>query len=285
MLLLGAHFSIAGGLHKAILTAKQYSCTALQLFTKSSNTWKERIVTAEEIDLFRQAREKTGITAIASHASYLINPASPEGQKHHMSGEALVHELERSASLDIPYVVLHPGAHMESGEESGCVRVAKTINEVFDRVPSSNTRLLLETTAGQGSNIGYTFEQLALIVEHIKDKDRVGICLDTCHAFAAGYDIRTPKAYKKTMEKFDEILGLNNLYLIHLNDSKKGLGSRIDRHEHIGKGMIGTLAFKEIMNDKRLEAVPKILETPKAKGDTDYDMINLKVLRNMVVEC
>ncbi|MFH1675058.1 MAG: deoxyribonuclease IV [Pseudomonadota bacterium] len=284
MLLLGAHFSIAGGLHKALLTAKRYGCTALQLFTKNSNTWKERIVTDDEIDQFRQARKDTGITAIASHTSYLINPASPEGQKHHMSKEALVHELERSASLDIPYVVLHPGAHMESGEEKGCIRVAGSINEIFDRVPHSGTRLLLETTAGQGTNIGYTFEQLALIIEHIKDKDRIGICFDTCHTFAAGYDIRTPEAYAKTMEKFDGIIGLDNLYVIHMNDSKKGLGSRIDRHEHIGKGEIGAAAFKEIMNDKRLETIPKILETPKGKGEKDYDKINLEVLRNMVDE-
>ncbi len=284
LILLGAHFSIAGGLHKALLTAKRYGCTALQLFTKNSNTWKERIVTDEEIDLFRQTRKEVEITAIASHTSYLINLASPEGQKHHMSKEALIHELERSASLDIPYVVLHPGAHMESGEENGCLRIAETINEVFDRVPPGETKLLLETTAGQGTNIGYTFEQLALIIEHIKDKDRVGICFDTCHTFAAGYDIRTPEAYAKTMEKFDGILGLNNLCLLHINDSKKGLGSRIDRHEHIGKGEIGPTAFKEIMNDTRLETVPKILETPKGKGATDYDKINLGVLRNMMDE-
>jgi deoxyribonuclease-4 len=284
LILLGAHFSIAGGLHKALLTAKQYGCTALQLFTKNSNTWKERIVTDEEIDLFRQARKEVGITAIASHTSYLINPASPEGQKHHMSKEALVHELERSASLDIPYVVLHPGAHMESGEEKGCLKIAETINEVFDRVPPGETKLLLETTAGQGTNIGYTFEQLALIIKHIKDKDRVGICFDTCHTFAAGYDIRTPEAYAKTMEKFDGIIGLDNLYMIHMNDSKKGLGSRIDRHEHIGKGEIGATAFKEIMNEKRLETIPKILETPKGKGETDYDKINLEVLRKMLTK-
>lgn len=282
MLLLGAHFSIAGGFHEALLIARRYKCTALQLFTKNSNTWKERIVTDEEISQFHKVREEVGIRAVASHASYLINLASPEPRKHHMSKEALIHELNRSTSLNIPYVVLHPGAHMASGEEKGCLRVAETINEIFDQPPPSQTRLLLETTAGQGSNIGYTFEQLAFMVKNIGDKDRIGFCFDTCHVFAAGYDIRTPKAYAKTMEKFDEILGLKNLCLIHLNDSKKGLGSRIDRHEHITKGMIGTAAFKEIMNDKRLETIPKILETPKGKGEIDYDAINLKVLRDMV---
>lgn len=284
MLLLGAHFSIAGGLHQALVTAKRYGCTALQLFTKNSNTWKERIVTDEEVSQFHQAREDAGITAIASHTSYLINLASPEGRKLHISKEALIHELNRSASLAIPYVVLHPGAHMEIGEEKGCIRVAETINEIFDRVPPSGTRLLLETTAGQGTNVGYTFEQLALIIEHTTDKDRVGICFDTCHTFAAGYDIRTPEAYEKTIANFHRILGLNQLCLIHLNDSKKGLGSRIDRHEHIGKGEIGSAAFKEIMNDERLENVPKILETPKGKGETDYDKINLEVLRNMLTK-
>lgn len=282
MLLLGAHFSIAGGLHKTLLIAHRYGCTALQIFTKNSNTWKERIVTDEEIDQFRQVREEVGITAIAAHTSYLINLASPEKQKHHMSKEALVHELERSADLDITYVVLHPGAHMGSGEKNASMRVAEAVNEVFDRVPPSDTRLLLETTAGQGSNIGHTFEQLALMVKHIRDKDRVGICFDTCHAFAAGYDIRTLEAYEKTMEQFDKLLGLNNLNVIHLNDSKKGLGSHVDRHEHIGKGMIGTDAFNEIMNDTRFDTVPKILETPKGKGTIDYDAINLKALRDMV---
>jgi deoxyribonuclease-4 len=282
MLLLGAHFSIAGGLHEAPLIAGRYGCTALQLFTKNSNTWKERVVTDEEIARFREVCQELGIRAVASHAAYLINLGSPEPLKHHMSKEALIHELKRSSGLHIPYVVLHPGAHMDSGEEKGCLRVAKTINEIFDRIPPSQTKLLLETTAGQGSNIGCTFEQLAFMVENIEDKDQVGFCFDTCHVFAAGYDIRTPKAYAKTMEKFDETLGLKNLCLIHLNDSKKGLGGRIDRHEHIGKGMIGPTAFKEIMNDKRLETVPKILETPKGKGKIDYDAINLKVLRDMV---
>lgn len=282
MLLLGAHFSIAGGLHKAFLIAQQYRCTALQIFTKNSTTWKERIVTDKEIDLFRKARREVGIKAIASHASYLINPASPEGRKHHLSKEALIHELNRSASLDIPYVVLHPGAHMGTGEKSACAKIAETINEIFSRVPPSRTKLLLETTAGQGSNVGYTFEQLALMIGDIKDKDRVGICFDTCHAFAAGYDIRTPETYEKTMKSLDKIIGLTNLYLIHLNDSKMGLGSRKDRHEHIGKGMIGLAAFAQIMNDKRLEHIPKILETPKGNGKTDYDAINLRVLRDMI---
>ena len=282
LLLIGAHFSIAGGLHKALLTAQRYRCTAVQIFTKNATTWKERIITQEESDLFRKVRGQTGVKAVASHASYLINLASPEERKHDMSKQAFACELKRSAMLDIPYVVLHPGSHMGTGEETGLARIAEAINQVFDHVSPSGTRLLLETTAGQGSNLGYTFEQLAFLIKSIRDKDRVGVCLDTCHVFAAGYDIRTPKTYNKTMEEFDTVIGLSNLYLIHVNDSRNELGSRKDRHEHIGKGFIGPDAFAEIMNDTRLEDIPKILETPKGDGKTDYDAINLKALRDFI---
>jgi deoxyribonuclease IV len=282
--LLGAHFSIAKGLHHALYEAEKYGCTALQIFTKNTITWKERTLTQEEINRFDKAREQMGITSIASHTSYLINLATPERKKHVMSCNALKQELIRSSMLDIPFVVLHPGAHLGKGEEKGIEKVALNINKIFAQTPDIQVRLLLETTAGQGSGLGHTFEQLASIMEKIENKNRIGICLDTSHVFAAGYDIRTPASYRKVTDAFDAIVGLENLYVIHLNDSKKKLGSRVDRHEHIGKGYIGIKAFELFMNDMRFENVPKIIETPKQKDGSDTDKMNLNRLRSLVVK-
>ena len=280
--LLGAHFSISKGLHHALYEAEKYGCTALQIFTKNTSSWKERTLTQEEIIRFDQAREQTGITSIASHTSYLINLATPERKKHALSCHALKQELIRSSTLDIPFVVLHPGAHLGKGKEKGIEKVALSINEIFAQTPDIQIRLLLETTAGQGSGLGHTFEQLASIMEKIENKNRIGICLDTSHVFAAGYDIRTTESYCKAIDAFAAIIGLENLYVIHLNDSKKELGSRVDRHEHIGKGYIGIKAFELLMTDMRFEDVPKIIETPKQKGGPDTDKMNLNRLRSLV---
>jgi len=281
--LLGAHFSIAKGLHKSLFEAQKYGCNALQIFTKNANTWKERVLTPAEIDLFEQARAETGITAIAAHTSYLINLATGERRKQVMSCKALKQELVRASMLNIPFVVLHPGSHMEQGEDEGIRLVADNINQTLTQIPDLKTRLLLETTAGQGSSLGHTFEQLALIMDKIENKSAVGFCLDTSHIFAAGYDIRTPAAYRKTIRAFDSAAGLGHLCLIHLNDSKKELGSKVDRHEHIGQGYIGLKAFELIMNDQRLMHIPKVIETPKKQADQDYDRINLETLRNFVL--
>ena len=283
MILLGAHFSIAGGLHNALLSASQYGCTALQIFTKNASTWKERTLSARDIEQFNMARKHSQIESICSHAAYLINLSSPDPSKLERSISALEHELIRSSQLRIPYVILHPGAHMGMGEDKGLRRIADGINIVFDRVAEATCKLLLETTAGQGSNLGYTFEQLAAISDMVEAKERSGFCLDTCHVFAAGYDLRTKSAYTNTMMAFDNALGLERLHVIHLNDSKKGLGSRVDRHEHIGEGAIGIDAFSFIMNDPRLKAIPKIIETPKEKGPLDHDRINLNRLRSLVL--
>ena len=280
--LLGAHFSIAKGLHNAIYEAKTHGCNALQIFTKNSNTWKERTLSQDEIDSFNEAKERTGITAIASHTSYLINLATHEKKKHAMSCNALKNELVRSSMLGIPFVVLHPGAHMGKGENQGIRRIAESINEIISQTPGIQTRLLLETTAGQGSNLGHTFEQIASIMDKVENSNRVGVCLDTAHIFAAGYDIRTPDSYDQTIDVFDAVTGLENLYLIHLNDSKKELGSRVDRHEHIGEGFIGIKAFELLMNDRRFINIPKIIETPKQKDGKDYDQINLNRLKSFV---
>jgi len=280
--LLGAHFSISKGLHNAIYEAEKYGCSALQIFTKITTSWKERTLTKEEINRFDKAREQTGITFIASHTSYLINLATPERKKHAMSCHALKQELIRSSTLDIPFVVLHPGAHLGKGKEKGIEKVALSINEIFAQTPDIQTRLLLETTAGQGSGLGYTFEQLASILDKIENQNRIGVCLDTSHVFAAGYDIRTPESYRKATDAFDKIIGFENLYVIHLNDSKKELGSRVDRHEHIGKGYIGIEAFELLMNDMRFGGVPKIIETPKQKDKPDMDKMNLNRLKSLV---
>ncbi|MCD6185207.1 MAG: deoxyribonuclease IV [Deltaproteobacteria bacterium] len=280
--ILGAHLSIAKGLHKAIYEAKKLNCNALQIFTKNAATWKEKYLTSDDIDQFKRAMEETGITKIASHTSYLINLAAIDKKKYAMSCKALVDELTRSSSLGIPYVVLHPGSHMGSGEEKGIEQISNAINEIFSDIPDLKTRLLLETTAGQGSSIGHTFEQIASILEKIENIDKAGVCLDTCHIFAAGYDIRTREAYNKTIEKFDKIIGLQQLYLMHLNDSKKEFGSRVDRHEQIGRGFIGLKAFELIMNDKRLRNIPKVIETPKGKEGNKMDKVNLNTLIGLI---
>jgi deoxyribonuclease-4 len=280
--LLGAHFSISKGLHNALYEAQAYGCNALQIFTKNSNTWKERTLSQDEIDCFDRARKVTGITAIASHTSYLINLATHEKKKHAMSCNALKNELVRSSMLSIPFVVLHPGAHMGKGENQGIRKIAESINKIFFQTPGVQTRLLFETTAGQGSNLGHTFEQIASIMDKVENSNRIGVCLDTAHIFAAGYDIRTPNSYGRTMDAFDAVIGIENLYLIHLNDSKKELGSRVDRHQHIGEGLIGIKAFELLMNDRRFIDIPKIIETPKQKDGKDYDQINLDRLRSFV---
>jgi len=280
--LLGAHFSIAKGLHHALYEAETYGCTALQIFTKNAITWKERTLTQEEIHRFDQARAQTGITSIASHTSYLINLATPERKKHDMSCNALKQELIRSSMLDIPFVVLHPGAHLGKGKDKGIEKIVLSINKIFAQTPDIQIRLLLETTAGQGSGLGHTFEQLASIMDKIENQNRIGICIDTSHVFAAGYDIRTPESYRKATDAFDASIGFENLYVVHLNDSKKKLDSRVDRHEHIGEGYIGIKTFELLMNDMRFWDVPKIIETPKQKDGQDMDKMNLNRLRSLI---
>ncbi len=279
--ILGAHFSIAKGLHDAVYQAKAYGCNTLQMFTKNATAWKERMVTPAEQKRFELAKTETGIHAIYSHTSYLINLASPDPKKHAMSYSALKQELIRSSTLRIPYCVLHPGAHMGSGIDAGLLKISESLNRIFSETADTTSRLLLETTAGQGSGLGHKFEQLAEIIDRIDLKKRVGVCLDTCHIFAAGYDLRTLETYQQTMNHFDAVLGLNQLFAVHINDSKKDLGSRVDRHTHIGKGALGENAFKHLLNDERLLHIPKLLETAKAEDGIDWDQRNLDLLRSM----
>lgn len=275
-LLLGAHLSIARGIDHALYEAAELGCRAVQLFTKNASTWREKEITESQAAEFARARKETGITRVFSHCAYLINIAGNNAEKTTLSVQALYHEILRCGHLQIPYVVLHPGSHMGDGEEAGINRVAGNLDSIMDRFEHPpDTMILLETTAGQGSSIGHTFDQLAAIRESARHKDRIGFCLDTCHVFAAGYDLSTDSGYLRTMEAFEAAIGLSHLRLIHLNDAKKTCGSRVDRHEHIGEGHIGESGFGRIVNDPRLSNIPMIIETPKEKDGGNADPANL----------
>jgi len=281
-LFLGAHLSIAGGLHNAPIKARDYGCDALQIFTKNATSWKERDVSEQEIGKFSSEVSKSGIRVVLSHASYLINLASPDETTYEQSIRALQNELCRSERLGISGVIVHPGAHKGQGETHGLRRISEGINRIFSNLSEGNCRLLLETTAGQGTSLGWRFDHLDAVAERVSARHRIGFCLDTSHVFSAGYDLRTRTAYEQTMAAFDKTVGLEHLLAIHLNDSKKDLAGRVDRHEHIGKGKIGTDAFRFIMNDTRLRTIPKIIETPKKDGLIDCDAMNLACLRSLV---
>ena len=280
--LLGAHLSIAGGLENALYRAAALDCTALQIFTKNANTWKERNLKSAEIDRFDAARAETGIRAVAAHTSYLINIATPDRNQRARSCAALEQELIRATALQISDVVLHPGSHMGSGETRGLEKAAESLNAVLSRQPPTTARILIETTAGQGNSLGYRFEQIAALIEQVEDKSKIGVCLDTAHIFTAGYDIRTLASISEVMRQFDAVIGIKYLKLLHLNDSKKYLGMRVDRHEHIGEGFIGLAAFRFILQDSRLAAVPKIIETPKDAHGQKWDRKNLERLRSLL---
>ncbi len=279
-LLAGAHMSIAGGMHKAFERGRSLRCRTIQIFLKSSNQWKARTLTDDDRRLFREAREKSGISPVLAHDSYLINLASPAPDLYQKSRDALVGEMMRANYLGVPCLILHPGAHLGSGMQAGINRVARALNTAIDRVEPP-VKLLIETTAGQGSSIGSRFEELAAILERMRKPGRAGVCLDTCHIFAAGYDIRSRDGYEKTLREFDRLIGVGRIRAIHVNDSSKDLGSRVDRHSHIGKGRIGLEAFRCLVNDPRFVDVPKILETPKGE-DMREDRRNLAKLRSLM---
>ena len=238
-MLLGAHMSIAGGTFNAFLHGEKYGCTAIQIFTKSSNQWRAREFTDEELEKFHAEQKRTSIDPVIAHDSYLINLCSPDNALLKKSREAFLVEMERCERLKIPHLVTHPGSHIDKGEDWGIKRIAESISWLHGRSEGYKVRIALETTAGQGSNLGHKFEQIASMIDQSSRPERLAVCLDTCHIFAAGYDITTREGYEKTISEFDRIIGLERLAVIHINDSKKGLGSRVDRHEHIGKGEIG----------------------------------------------
>jgi len=278
---LGAHMSIAGGVELALQRAASIGCTAVQLFTKNSNQWAARPLSEDTVRLFHQALDGGGITHVVAHDSYLINLCSPDDALWERSIDACSEELDRCARLRIPWLIAHPGGHMGRGEEYGIARMAEAIDRIHARVPAADASLALETTAGQGTILGHRFEQLAAVIERSTSSDRLGVCLDTCHVFAAGYEIRTASGYEETMQRFGDLIGFHRLKAIHVNDSKKDLGCRVDRHEHIGRGYLGLEAFRHLMNDPRLLECPLILETPKGP-ECREDVENLTALLALV---
>jgi len=272
----GAHMPTAGGLHNAILSGKTVGCEVVQVFTKSPQQWKARELTDAQVELFLQAQKDTGVPCLSSHDTYLINPAAADAELLQKSREALADELVRSSRLRIPYVVMHQGACGPASEEEALGRLIDSVKYALDHAPDDGSTLLLETTAGQGKCLGYRFEHLAQVLDAVGAGDRLGICLDTCHIFAAGYDIRTPETYAATMAELDKLVGLRRIRMVHANDSKRELGSRVDRHDAIGQGHIGAEAFRLLLTDARLAHAPAILETPK---EGDMDPINLAALR------
>ncbi len=277
----GAHVSVSGGVDTAFSRGERFAMDAIQVFTKNQRQWIAKPLGEAEVERWYEERGRTGITSVVTHASYLINLASPKDDLRQKSMTAFQDELERCETLGIPGLVVHPGSHTGSGEEAGLAAVADSLNRIHDAAPHLRVLTLLETTAGQGTNLGRTFEALAAIIDQVEAKDRIGICLDTCHIFAAGYDFRTDETYAATMRDFDEILGIDRLKAIHLNDSKFPLGSNRDRHEHIGEGEIGLEAFRNLVNDPRLAGLPGLLETEKGDDDA-FDGKNLATLRGLV---
>ncbi len=278
MLRLGAHESIGGGLYRALERGEAAGCQSLQIWTKNSRQWNTPTLDPSEIERFQEAESQRDIHPIVAHASYLINIASPKPALYARSVKALIDEAERCEQLDLPYLVLHPGAHTGDGMDAGLQRAQAALRDVLAALPGYRVRILLETTAGSGSALGSTFEELAALLEADTDNTGLGLCLDTCHVFAAGYDLRSKQGYEAMMRSLDETVGLSTLRVVHLNDSQHPLGSHKDRHEHIGKGHLGVAGFQHILTDPRLEGIAGILETPKGE-DLHEDRENLARLR------
>jgi deoxyribonuclease-4 len=279
--LLGAHMSIAGGVDLAVERAAEVGCHALQIFCKSSNQWKARPLPAEEVERFRRGVREKGLGAVVAHSSYLINLGSPDAALWKRSIAALAEELERCEELGVPWLIVHPGAHMGAGIDAGVRRIASGLDAAFRRTPGLTAGVLLETAAGQGSAVGSRFEEIAGILAAAADPERLGACLDTCHIFAAGYDLRTRAGWDDMLEQFDRHVGLPRLRALHVNDSLKGCGSRVDRHEAIGDGELGLWPFLFLMNEPALKGRPLLLETPKS-DDGAEDRRNLRTLRSLV---
>lgn len=280
--LLGAHMSIAGGVGNALLAGQKVACEAVQIFTKSSRQWTAKPLGNEEVAHFKANQKETGITTVIAHDSYLLNLGSPDAALRKRSVTGFIDEMERCELLGVSHLVAHPGAHVGAGEAAGIKTIAKSLDEVHKACPKFRTAVTLEITAGQGSNLGYRFEQIAAIIDATKQGERLRVCFDTEHAFAAGYDLRTKEGYDRTFTEFDETIGIDRLAAFHLNDSKKELNSRVDRHEEIGKGQLGVDAFRRLMNDKRFWGLPMCLETPKGP-DLREDIEALKLLRSLIV--
>ena len=275
--------SIGGGVHRAIERARSIESTAMQIFVKNNMQWFARPFAPEEIRAFLEHAQRHEVAAVFAHANYLINLAATNPQFHANSIRALSEELTRADQLALPFIVLHPGAHLGAGEEAGLEKVVASIDEVFACVPKVKTRIALETTAGQGSCLGHTFEHLACIMANVREPTRLCVCLDTAHVFAAGSDLTSAAGTRKMFREFNRIVGLQHLVALHLNDSKSARGSGVDRHAHIGKVQIGLQAFRVIMRDRRFRKIPKVLETPKGK-ELREDVENMATLRSLANE-
>jgi deoxyribonuclease-4 len=276
----GAHMSIAGGLYLAFLRAEAVGCRTLQIFSKNERQWHAKPLTEEAVERFKAEQARTGIRPVIVHDSYLINLASPKDDLWEKSIASFGQELERCHQLGVPYLVMHPGSHMGAGVAAGLQRVVEALDRLFADGGGGDTVVLLETTAGQGTCLGGCFEDLVYLLDLIKHTERIGICVDTCHVFAAGYDLRTPQSYAATFERLISLVGLDRIKAFHLNDSKGALGSHVDRHEAIGDGQIGLEGFRLLVNDPRFAQLPMVLETPKGPDDTE-DRRNLATLRSL----
>ena len=275
--LVGAHMSISGGFYKSVERGEAIGCTAIQIFTKNNRAYFGKKITKESVKEFNETLKKSSVKLVVTHSSYLINIGASNPETEKKSIDALQHELERCEILSIPYLVIHPGSHTGAGEQESIKKIAHNLDKIFDKTKGS-TMILLETAAGQGTNVGYTFEHIKQIYDLCKNKKSVGVCFDTCHIFSAGYNINTPDGYKKVWKQFEKTIGYNTLKVIHLNDSKKECGSRRDRHQNIGKGKISLATFERIMNDPKLKTIPKILETP---DDSLYEE-EIALLKGMI---
>lgn len=285
LMLIGSHLSIAGGLHRALDRAHAYGFDCLAIFLRNQVQWKFRPLGDEAVRTFRKVRRELRIGPVVGHASYLVNLAGRAAIRRR-SIAAMREDLRRCERLGVEYLVFHPGTRERT--EQGIGLIADALNQIIAKTPptgrSRRAKILLETTAGQGNSIGHTFEQLAAILALVERPGRFGICLDTCHVFAAGYDVRTPSTYRRTMNAFNEIIGLRKLLAIHVNDSRRELGARVDRHAHVGRGKIGRRGLRNFVTDPRLERIPMILETPKGADERgrDWDEINARALRRLV---
>ncbi|MGB9591314.1 MAG: deoxyribonuclease IV [Candidatus Kryptoniota bacterium] len=280
--LLGAHMSTAGGLHTAFERANRVGCNVIQIFTKNSNQWKDPELLPDTLDQYWEARQRSNVKIVLSHSSYLINLCSVNTSILLRSRTAFVNEIKRCDKLGINFLIFHPGAHTTMDRKRALALVSESLNMAHEATGDTRVVTLIETTAGQGTTVGRNFEEIAEIVQKVANSRRIGVCLDTCHVFAAGYDIRTEDSYQSVMKEFDKVIGLKNLMAIHINDSKKGLGSAVDRHDHIGKGEIGIQAFSLIINDRRFTKIPMVLETPKGNDGYEMDIINLSLLRSLI---
>lgn len=280
----GAHMSIAGGLHRAIERGQAAGCNCLQIFVRNQRQWSAKPLDEDVVRVWKASVQKAGMSHIVAHGSYLVNLASVDTVIWDKSIAALTDELERCEALGVPLLVFHPGAHRQAALKEGIARIAEGIDQIHKRTQGLKASLLLETTAGQGSSIGHRFEHLADILAAVRAPARLGVCVDTCHIFAAGYALSPPRAYAATIQEFDHVVGVDWIKCIHVNDSKRDLGSRVDRHEHIGEGHIGLAGFRNLVNDARFFGVPKILETPKGThtDGQDLDRVNLARLRQLV---